>query len=756
MRTKLFSFFLIFTFNGLAQKNIRYTLSDLPIFITKSGDTLGKALIGGLNQPQFQSLDINNDGKKDLIIHDRSGAMLPFINIGNNDITTFKYSPNYVSAFPKMDNTWFLLVDYDKDGREDLWTTLDFKTILFKNITKPNDKTVKFFKTALELKAYNFGTPPLDSVSVMCDKPNIPTIADVDGDGDIDIFSAKSNIGELLLYRNMTADFNLPLHPPVFDLSDFCWGSFIDTTFDEARVFPCKYKYYRKKHFGGNTLLWMDNDNDGDMDLLMGNYGGKNLMYLENGKANLGLKRDSIISYTGHWPANTTTVNLNSFPGAFMLDADGDGLKDILVAPNAFTPEFPKEESEQVLFYKNTGSIKKTEYTFIKKNYFTDELLDHGAYSDPILLDIDGDKDLDLIISTNGDDNKTRDKNYRLIYYENIGNKNTPVFKLDNEDLWGLSKDSIRYLAISFGDLDGDSKTDMLAGNFFGSLSFYKNIGTDTTWAFSAPVKNYANISVGLRNTPQIIDLNNDGLLDLVIGELDGNFGYYKNTGTKIAPKFTKMDDTLGNVIVNEITNYDINNNPVYFWQGDARGQISDIDNDGKKEMVCGGYEGKIKFYKFDTYDQKKYLEDTTILFDSATMRTNTLDFGTQSRPAIGDLDGDGINDIVVGNNRGGIHFLKGSMVKAEVLKVKRQIAPNVFPNPNDGNFITITKPFNQSYTFSLLDLSGHLLQTEVSAAGTEKHQMKLNSILDGIYILQSTGSDNVSYHERVIVLKGN
>ena len=81
MRKILFIITFFNAFCGLAQKRISFTYSNLPIFINKSGDTLNKALVGGLNQPQFQAIDINNDGKKDLLVHDRSGGMiLPFIN----------------------------------------------------------------------------------------------------------------------------------------------------------------------------------------------------------------------------------------------------------------------------------------------------------------------------------------------------------------------------------------------------------------------------------------------------------------------------------------------------------------------------------------------------------------------------------------------------------------------------------------------------------------------------------------------------
>ncbi len=304
--------------------------------------------------------------------------------------------------------------------------------------------------------------------------------------------------------------------------------------------------------------------------------------------------------------------------------------------------------------------------------------------------------------------------------------------------------------------MNGDGKPDLVAGNYFGSLYFYKNIGSSTTWAFTTPIKNYGNVRVnGERSTPQIIDLDKDGLLDLVVGEKNGNFNYFRNTGNKTNPQFTKMDDTLGNFIVNEITEYDTGGKPVYNYFGDASGKITDLDNDGKFDMVCGGDEGKVRFFKFDTYNQLKYKEDTMVIFDSAYMRTTTLDFGTQSRPAVGDLDNDGVHDLIIGNNRGGINFLKGSVKINSINDIRKQAGPTVYPNPTNCAVLNINKKSGQVFTFSLYDLSGKLIQTELSNSGIQIHHMNLNSVADGIYILQSSGTDNTNYYTRVIVFKG-
>ncbi|MFM9945809.1 MAG: FG-GAP-like repeat-containing protein [Bacteroidia bacterium] len=741
----------------IAQKRLlTYSPSYVPVFLNQSGDTLSKALIGGLNQPQFQALDINNDGKKDLIVHDRTGGFfMPFINTGNNDITTYKYSPNFVSSFPIIQKGWVLFVDYDNDGKEDLWASIDFKAVLFKNVTKTGDKSVKFQKVGPYLKAYKYNGG-LDTVNFASSFNNIPAIGDVDGDGDVDFFSYEAGVGQMLLYRNMCIDFKLPLHPPVFDFADFCWGNFRDTSFDGVKVFACPFKYYRKKHSGGSALLWLDNDNDGDMDLLMGNADGKNIIFLKNGKKDFNLTQDSIISYDGHWPKNSTPVQLSSFPASFMLDADGDGVKDIIVAPNQAEQTSKIEQSKQVQFYKNKGTNSLPDFQLQKKNYFTDKFLDHGGYTAPVLKDIDSDQDLDLIIATNADHAKTGNKTYHLVLYRNIGSKTKPVFKLEDEDLWKISKDSLQLLAVTFGDINGDGLPDIIAGDYSGGISYYKNTGSSTSWGFTTITRNYLNLNVGQNNSPQLIDMDKDGKLDLVIGERDGNFNYYRNTGTPFSPQFTLVDDTLGNFLANELVWQRINfrDTLVYYYEGYAAGEISDLDNDAKYDMVFGGLEGRVRVMKFNDIGQKQFNEDTTVLFDSSYMRYNKTDYGNFTRPATGDLDGDGVKDIIVGNDRGGIHFLKGKVEILDAVQIRKRNEPLVYPNPTNGSLLNISKRNAEEFTFSLYDLSGKLILSEISGAGHINHIIQLGDLSNGLYFLQSFSKNGDTYYSRVFVSK--
>lgn len=74
---------------------------NIPV-VRSSGDTMKLAWCGGLNNPQFSNIDLNNDGIKDLFIFDRTGnRVLTFLGHGTANTVDFTYAPQYESGFPK-------------------------------------------------------------------------------------------------------------------------------------------------------------------------------------------------------------------------------------------------------------------------------------------------------------------------------------------------------------------------------------------------------------------------------------------------------------------------------------------------------------------------------------------------------------------------------------------------------------------------------------------------------------------------------
>ena len=74
-------------------------------------------------RPQFSDIDLNFDGKKDLVIFNRDGGRFSvYINEGGFGEMSYRYSPELTANFDSCDCVeWALLVDYNCDGREDVF-----------------------------------------------------------------------------------------------------------------------------------------------------------------------------------------------------------------------------------------------------------------------------------------------------------------------------------------------------------------------------------------------------------------------------------------------------------------------------------------------------------------------------------------------------------------------------------------------------------------------------------------------------------
>ena len=107
-------------------------------------------------------------------------------------------------------------------------------------------------------------------------------------------------------------------------------------------------------------------------------------------------------------------------------DIDKDGLKDIIISPNGVNIS---ENVKNCLYYKNLGQNDENilQFQFTQNDLFTNEMIDVGSNSIPILHDLNNDGLLDLVIGNKGYYNEA---NYdsRLSCYKNIGTATNPKF----------------------------------------------------------------------------------------------------------------------------------------------------------------------------------------------------------------------------------------------------------------------------------------------------------------------------------------
>ncbi len=660
--------------------------------IGSNSDTLISPWCGGMNQPQFSAMDLNGDNVKDLVVFDRSGSVMQtFIAYQKPDKSWYyTYDPSYESRFPESDDI-LILADHNKDGREDCWYRDPFDGYL--KLAHSTGNT--FSKPESFLKAYNFGNPPFDSSNFVLWIGNHPAITDIDNDGDLDFFSTDYCGTDLIYYLNNTAENSLPSGNHSFEIPDRCFGDLgedqLGLKLGAKCLYPNKYyRYNKKKHCSSKTLAFYDIDNDGDKDLFLGNSEGLDytMLLIINGKKDFNRSIDTFIRIDSFYIDSMAVKNMAIAPSVYFIDLDKDGITDMLLSGNEGRKiDYPVKERDHIVFLKNYGTNALPDFRYQTHDFLIGEMIDMGGMSHPVLHDLDKDGDLDLLVASNGDHFKSADKNDRLAYYENIGNKTLPVFKLISEDFWNISKDSLVGISPAFGDLNGDGKPELLMGTTNGNLALYENKGTLQSPDFQIISKEAYGLQVAGSTAPCLADLNKDGLIDLLLGSREGNIYWYQNNGTSAQAAWEHKSDSFGKILINKLIQ---ENPPIYSFLGYSAPTVADLNKDGKLDLLVGGHEGYFKVYmNIETNLNGTFeLSDSLIILDNVLQRQ---DLGSRIKITTGDLNGDSIPEIISGNMRGGLHLYKGFLITeggGGFISNRTHQILRIYPNPTKNQFV--------------------------------------------------------------------
>jgi len=648
--------------------NAQQYIYNYNIQAIQNGRILKFPFAGGLNNPQFSSSDINLDGKNDVYIFDRAGGKsLALINEGSTGEINYFYWQQYEARFPSMQD-WTILIDYNCDGIEDIITGFDtgVKTYLASvdgaNITYTEDESKLEFTEA----GFFF--------DITVGSIDIPGFADVNMDGDIDLLTFYIVGGVVDYYENRQIEDGLPCGTWALEHINSCWGNFYESGINYAVDLNVECKGITNASaatadgmHAGSTFMIFDEDADNDMDIVLGDLAFDNLNKLTNGGDNT---FSNIIAQDTTFPEYDSPYSEPIFPAAFLLDVNNDNKKDMLVSPNNVNQS---ETSKNVAYYKNVSGDDTYVFDFQIDSLFVNDMIDLGEGAFPSYFDYNYDGRYDLIIGNYGyfEDGSNKGK---IALFENTGTNTAPEFSLITRDFAGISAFAFNNIITTFGDMDGDGDADMLLGEEDGFIHYFKNIGPpDGPASFILFGANYQGIDVGQNSAPQLIDITNDGLNDLILGEKNGNLNYYHNTGTAAAPIFTIESEFWGNVDVRTLGSLTGHAVPNLFQT-----------TDGNYELYVGCEAGTI------------YLYEPTVDFSGAfvkvTDKFNNIDEGNFAGIAVKDINADNFPDIVTGNQRGGITFYRDEAA----VTINAYAADNnnikSYPNPvSDNLFISTT-----------------------------------------------------------------
>jgi VCBS repeat protein/peptidase C13-like protein len=468
-----------------------------------------------------------------------------------------------------------------------------------------------------------------------------PLLQDIDRDGDLDLLLGIAN-GCIAFYRNIGDSFT-----PSWNLETEDWTL--------------------QAGSGNSRPALMDVDDDGDFDLFIGNSNGQISFY----------RNDAAPGADPLWNGqsdNYMNIDVGSDASPYFSDINGDALMDLLIG----------DASGNIHYYKAYGIPSLVFYTLISSNYNGISLPGNTA---PCLKDIDDNGTLDFFIGSFSGS---------LEFYRNTGSVAFPVWDSDTS-LWrGLDVGS--ESSPDFADLDNDGDLDMIIASF--NKGFFNNSGIRLFWNNGSPRLpdwvladcNFAGNS-SLNAAPRLVDIDNDGDQDLFVGDMTGNINYYRNDGTgelynfvrdvsgdinapgsDIKPAFEDIDNDGDFDLFVAFMNTS-GDGSLYYYQNTGSAiflqwalpvdcssffsfgnlpaiDIEDLDLDGFPDLLCSYGNGVVKLFKGNSGTAPFAFDKPPLSFDVGELESGTV-------PAIADLNGDLHPDILLGGTMGGLRYFR-------------------------------------------------------------------------------------------------
>ena len=248
-------------------------------------------------------------------------------------------------------------------------------------------------------------------------------------------------------------------------------------------------------------------------------------------------------------------------------DWDQDGDLDLLVGGG----------DGRLWLYRNSGTTQKA--IFKAKEPISAGKRDHwgNSYTGLVLTNLVGNVLPDLAVCHSGNE---------VTIHQNVGTAKSPKFAEAGVNFTVQENCQGRF---DLADWDGDGLADLVTGSFGGKLEWYRNEGKADTPTFS-PGKPFFDLSLAYNSHPRIVDFNQDGRLDLLLGVNWGTVSLYLNTEIAKEPslgasRLMQWSDGT-NLNIRELNG------------DDTTPELADLDGDGVLDLISGGKNGRLFFMR--------------------------------------------------------------------------------------------------------------------------------------------------------------
>lgn len=208
-------------------------------------------------------------------------------------------------------------------------------------------------------------------------------------------------------------------------------------------------------------------------------------------------------------------------------------------------------------------------------------------------------------------------------------------------------------------DLDGDGRLDITSGSYWpGDIYVFRGLEggvfakgeplRDAQGAIltAAAVRDEEDADMqGLAAAPWFVDWNGKGVLDLLVGNIEGRVIRIPNEGTRSEPAFSATRREVVQAGGKEL----------YVDGGDAGPTVADWDSDGRWDLIVGAGDGSVSWYRNVGELGAPRFEQGRVLLPPS--KTETVDLGTEpkgpgtrTKVHAVDWDGDGRLDLLVGD----------------------------------------------------------------------------------------------------------